>query len=130
MQDEKNTVITLAARAISPKAKIPTQYLTVSKGQSKRFLIATASYDALAEASDYFNKDKDEYEIPEQINGQRVIGVEDGYIIGGVLGINMDWSGLEFEDPDDPELKRWLENGRWSSQVSVTDIKEALSQKG
>ncbi len=130
MQDKKNTVITLASRAISPTAKIPTQYLTVSKGQSKRFLIATASYDALAEASDYFNKDKDEYEIPEQINGQLVMGVEDGYIIGGTLGINMDWSGLEFDSAEEPEVTRWLSNSGWERQVSVTDIKEAVQPKG
>lgn len=126
MKEIENSVIELAEREQSSMSSTWTEYLTISRGQARKHLIAPAWHDALAEADEYYNEDKDEYEIPTHINGHEVIGVEDGYVIGGALGINTDWSGLEFDDPDEPELAQWLIDSGWGSQVRITDIKRAL----
>lgn len=130
MDITENTVIELANREQSSIVSTWTEHLTISCGQTKRYLIAHAGYDALAEANEYYNEDKDEYDIPSHINGQEVVGIEDGYVIGGALMINTDWSGLEFDDPDEPELAQWLTDSEWGSKVKVTDIKRALRWKG
>lgn len=127
--DEK-TVIELARRQNSSMASTWTEYLVLTKGQSKKYLLAPAGYDALAEATDYFDEEADDYKLPNEIKGQQVIGIEDGWVIGGELGINMDWSGLEFDSPDEPEVATWLEDFEWSNQIKVTDIKKALRWRG
>jgi hypothetical protein len=126
MDMTENTVIELAKRERSSIVSTWTEHLTISRGQTKKYLIALAGYDALAEADDYFNEDKGEYELPTHINGQEVIGTEDCYVIGGALMINTDWLGLEFDDPGTPELTQWLRDFGWDNQVRVTDIKKAL----
>lgn len=130
MRDIGNEVIVLAQREYSTMSSTWMEYLTLTKGQEHRYLIASASYDALAEANEYFNEEKDDYEIPTEINGKKVIGVEDGYIIGGELGINMDYSGLEFDDPKDPGLKAWLELYNWNDTVTINDIRKVLRWGG
>jgi hypothetical protein len=127
--DEK-TVIELAHRQNSSMAATWTEYLVLTKGQSKKYLLAPAGYDALAEATDYFDEETDDYKLPSEVHGQKVIGIEDGWVIGGDLGINMDWSGLEFDNPDEPEVAAWLDDFEWSNQIKVTDIKKALRWRG
>lgn len=126
--DEK-TLIELAHRQSSSMTSTWTEYLVLTRGQSKKYLLAPAGYDALAEANDYFDENADDYKLPLEINGRKIIGIQDGWVIGGDLGINMDWSGLEFDSPDEPEVAAWLDDFEWSNQIKVTDIKRALRSR-
>jgi hypothetical protein len=129
MDARENPVTELGKRKQSSMTGTWTEYLVLCPGQNKKYLIAPAWHDALAEADEYFNEDRDEYEIPLHINGQEVMGMENGYIIGGPLMINMDSLGLEFDDPDEPELATWLSDSGWDGLVKITDIKRALRWK-
>lgn len=55
-----------------------------------KFLLATADYLAPAEANDYYDPETETYERPNQINGQKVIGLQNDYLVGGNLWINSD----------------------------------------
>ena len=101
MRDIKDEVIFVAQREYSSMTSTWMEYLVIIKGHHKRYQVANAAYDAIAEANDYFNEEKDDYDLPAEINGQKVLGVSDGFIIGGELGINMDNSGRDFDSPDE-----------------------------
>ena len=102
------------------------EYLTISKGRTKRFLIATAEYQALAEASDYFNKATETYNLPEAISDQKVVRVENGYVIGGDLWIDSDDTGYEFDDLDDPKITNWLVRTSWNLLVTIDLVKVTI----
>jgi hypothetical protein len=121
-----NKIIELATREQSSISSTWTEYLTIQAGQDKRFLIASAGYDSLAEVQAYFNEERDEYEVPEEIDGCRVVGVEDGYVIGGPLLVNMDNSGLEFDDPYDKGIAEWLQENGWEKIIQTTDIQRLI----
>lgn len=127
MKNLEKGVIELAEREQSSIVSTWTEFLTLSSGQSKKYLIASAGYEALAEIHEFFNEDKDDYdEIPEEINGQKVVQIEGEYIVGGPLIINSDYSGLEFDDPSDSELSTWLIDSGWDKLTSNDIIKKAL----
>ena len=127
MRNLEKQVIELAEREKFSIVSSWTEYLTLSSGQSKKYLIAPAGYEALAQTHEFFNDDKDDYdEIPEEINGQKVVRIEGEYIVGGPLIINSDYSGLEFDDLSDPELVTWLIDSGWGKLTSNAIIKKAL----
>ena len=123
---DESAVIMLAKRNDSFMDYSWTEYLTISKGLTKRFLIATAEYQALAEASIYFNRATETYNLPEAISGQKVVGVENGYVIGGNLWIDSDDTGYAFDDLGDPEITNWLARTGWDLLVTINIIKIAL----
>jgi hypothetical protein len=127
MRNLENEVMELAEREKFSIVSSWTEYLTLSSGQSKKYLLAPAGYEALAETHEFFNEDKDDYdEIPEEINGQKVVRIEGEYIVGGPLIVNSDYSGLEFDDPSDPALDAWLADSGWIELIGVDDVKKAL----
>ena len=127
MRNLEKQVIELAEREKFSIVSSWTEYLTLSSGQSKKYLIAPAGYEALAQTHEFFNDDKDDYdEIPEEINGQKVVRIEGEYIAGGPLIINSDYSGLKFDDLSDPELVTWLIDSGWGKLTSNAIIKKAL----
>lgn len=53
------------------------EFLCVSLNEDRTFCVYTGRREVLAEASEYYNEDTDEYEIPEEIDGQAVWGIKD-----------------------------------------------------
>jgi hypothetical protein len=129
MREIGDEVIELAQHQRMSMVSSWTEYLTLSRGAHKKYLLAHACHEALAEESDYFNQEKDDYELPEEINGEPV-WVEDGCLVSGRLIINMDDMGLEFDDPSEPEVAAWLNDFGWTENVSVTDLKRAIRWGG
>jgi hypothetical protein len=126
MRDIKNEVVFISEREFSSMSSTWLEQLVIVKGYEKKYRIANAAHDAIAEAYEYFNEDKDDYELPAEIDGQQVLGVSDGYIIGGELGIDMDNAGLDFDDPEEDEVKNWLVEHGWSTQVTPGEIRQKL----
>ena len=81
----------------------------------------------LAEASEYYNEETDEYEVPEEIDGQAVWGVKDDCVVSEAVG-NFDDEGLRFSDFDAEALRIWLEDTDWIHDASLADVKQALSK--
>ena len=74
----------------STMASTFTEYLCLEKINNNQFRLFVGGYEVIGEASDYYNEEDDEENIPEQIDGQTVQGVEDGCIIGGSILQNED----------------------------------------
>jgi hypothetical protein len=58
--------------------------------QDGKVTLDIRQYEVLAEA-DRFENDNGELELPDSINGKAVIGLEDGYVVGGDLQRSDDW---------------------------------------
>ena len=121
-ESNEKKAITLAQRECSALGYTWIEYLVITRGNMSRFLLATADYLALAEAIDYYDPETETHELPNQINGQKVIGLQNDYIVGGNLWINSDESGYAFDNLDDAKLAEWLKESGWDGQVRVTDI--------
>ncbi len=119
-------VITLAQRECSSIGGTWTEYLTLSSGQEKTFLLATAAPEILVDAYDYFNLETESYELPPKINGSAVLGLKDGWVIGGKLLIDSDNSGYAFNRLSDNKLAQWLVQTGWSETISSSRIREIM----
>lgn len=128
-ESNAKTAITLAQRECSALGYTWIEYLVITRGNMARFLLATADYLPLADAIDYYDPETETYELPNQINGQKVIGLQNDYIVGGDLWFNSDKSGYEFDDLADTNLAEWLKESGWDSQFRVTDMKIAILWK-
>jgi hypothetical protein len=59
------------------------EYLVLDRNHDGNAKLEICQYEALAEAE--CDDDGNELPLPKHINGKEVIGVEDGYIVGGAL---------------------------------------------
>ena len=59
-----------------------TEYLCLKMLADNMFELSIRSYDVIGDLSSYYDEEADDYMIPDQIDGQKVVGVEDGYIVG------------------------------------------------
>ena len=62
------------------------EYLCLEK-LSEGFELTIRSHIVLAESGEYFDEDGEELELPEEINGNSVLGFDGDYIIGEELFI-------------------------------------------
>ena len=53
----------------------------------------------------YYNEEREEYELPDEIDGVKVVGIQDSAVIGGDLDWWNDEDTVEFESPEDEELR-------------------------
>jgi hypothetical protein len=91
------------------------------------FELFVGGYEAIAEASDFFDEELGEDVIPDKIDGISVQGVEDGYVVGGQILINEDVGDIRFTDVDADEVGSYLESIRWNDVDTITAIKAALN---
>jgi hypothetical protein len=74
-----------------------TIYLCVTKGNTRAFRLFEGRYAALAHCDDYFNEDTEDYDLPEEIDGLKVFGLDDDWVVGGELAWYNDEETIEFE---------------------------------
>jgi hypothetical protein len=105
--------IVIAEREASSMASTWNEYLCLTKGESNTFKLYTAQYDFLAELYDFYDEELHEYVLPEQIDGQVVMGIEDDYVVGGDLVPQDESIPVEFASVFDSELRDWLTQTGW-----------------
>ena len=110
----------------STMASTFTESLCLEKINNNQFRLFLGGYEVIGEVSDYFNEEDNEENIPEQIDGQTVQGVEDGYIIGGSILQNEGDGEVIFSSTTDENFKNWLEGVSFYN----TKIIEKLKKKG
>jgi hypothetical protein len=107
-------MIILDSRTDSSPASTWTEYLCLKRLENNQYELSVRAYEVLAEEADYYNEDTDTYDIPEEINGKKVIGSEDVYIVGGDLLEHSDEIlSLNFTNLTPSEAKKWLEEADW-----------------
>ena len=92
------------------------EYLCLRKGYSKRFKIFIGGYASLADADEFYDEKSNDYILPTHISGIKVVGVEDGSVVGGEPEYYDDADQIEFDDPNEPELADWLRTNSWIEQ--------------
>ena len=84
----------ISERESSTLASTWNEYLTIRKISPGKAMLEICQYEVLAEWSGYEDEAGNETPIPKTYNGKKVIGVEDGYLVGGNLSVS---EGGEFE---------------------------------
>ncbi len=105
-----------------------TEYLCLQRDEAGSFKLFTGQYEALAERDQFFNEETGEYDIPEEIDGKAVVGLDDDYVVGGDLGYFDDQQTISFKSPDDEALAKWLVSSGWSDKVDTVFIGGAVGK--
>lgn len=84
--------------------------------------LSIRSYERLAEASDYWCEEQDDYDLPGYINGKEVFYIYDDWVIGGLL-VKRPYPEVQFKDLESLNISGWLQTEGWSS----SDILDAIS---
>jgi hypothetical protein len=97
----------LDSRDQSTMASRWTEYLRLSKPSNDSALLEICQYESLA-------WDGVPEELPDEIDGKKVVGVEDGIIIGGDLVCRYDTDSFQFTKQTLPDAISWL-GDNWKS---------------
>lgn len=119
---DKANFFTIAEREVSGMAGTRIEYLCLSCGEDKNYLLSIAGYEALAHVSDYYNEEVDDYEFPEVIEGKKVHGSVDDYLVGGDIWLNINDDGIEFDSPTDSNIILFIEKYSWQKIIDKADI--------
>jgi hypothetical protein len=118
----------LASREQSSMVSTWTEYLCLQRDEAGGYNLFTGQYEALAEREQFFNEETGEYDIPDEIDGQVVVGVDDDYVVGGELDYIHDEQAVSFKSLDEKGLADWLETSGWSYKVDLMTIITAASK--
>ena len=103
------------------------EYLCLTKGEFNTYKLYIAQYDFLAELNDFYDEELDDYLLPEQIEGQVVMGIEDDYVVGGELVAQEESIPVEFSSVFNAELREWLKDTGWSKLDVLAKIEAATA---
>ena len=89
------------------------EYLCLTDGNHTKYKIFEGRYEVLAEATEFYSDDEEDYDLPEFIDDKKVMGIEDGYVVGGELSYFDKEEAVEFDYLGDPKLNQWLKDFSW-----------------
>lgn len=115
--------VIIAEREKSGMVAVWNEYLCLTKGENKPFQLFTGRYTALAARDAFYNKDTDDFDLPNKIDDMDVYGIEDDWVVGGELSWLEDSDAIEFDNPYDPALWVWLKESNWNGQVEPDLLK-------
>lgn len=126
---EKGIFIILQSREGSSMASTWTEYLCLQRLANQKYELSIRGYEVLGEQSDYYNEEKDDYDIPQKINGKEVVGIEDGFIVGGrLVEQSDDLPSFEFYKTEIESVNEWLKEIQWNEDSTINLIKEKINQ--
>ena len=113
----------IATREGSTPASTWSEDLCLKRVGQSHFALFVGGYEVIAETSDFFDEESGETEIPEEIGGYPVQGVEDGFVIGGEILKNEEYGEVQFSNLDLTEVIEWLESVQWSNEQILLSIR-------
>ena len=116
----------ISSREGSSPASSWSEDLCLKRVSDTEFELFVGGYEVVAEVSDFFDEETGEEEVPEEIGGHPVRGIEDGYVIGGEILKNEDDGEVQFSDPEISEVKEWLASVDWNTEQVFLSIKTAI----
>jgi hypothetical protein len=122
-------MIILAERESSQfSISIWNEYLVLTTGANKSLMLFTGRFEALAEIGDYYNEETEDYDLPDEIDGKSIQGIEDEYVVGGEPQWLDESQTVEFDDPNDPRLIEWLKESEWAKKASLPLINSGIEK--
>jgi hypothetical protein len=76
-------------------------YLCLCVGDKKTYRLFNGRYEALAEREEYYNEETEDFDIPDEIRGLKVVGIEDDCVVGGEPHWFEEKDTVEFDHPRD-----------------------------
>jgi hypothetical protein len=98
------------------------EYLCLCKGDTKRYRLFVGRYEPLVEASEFFNEETEDYDLPTHIDGVVVVGIEDDYVVGGELQWFSDEHTIQFDKPSESAVRAWLNRHEWWNEIVQTHL--------
>jgi hypothetical protein len=95
------------------------EYLCLTKSEDVGYVLFSGRHEAIAEASQFYNEETEDYNIPDEIDGIRVAGIEYEYVVGGELQYCDDSEAVKFTTIDDEAVIGWLHDSDWDRTISV-----------
>lgn len=96
-----------------------TEFLCLDAGDNKKFRLFTGRYKSLGPSSIYYDPETGEYSLPDEIDGETIVGTEDDWVVGGEL----DWYNaegtVEFDDLDEEDVQAWLNASGWEDKTEI-----------
>jgi len=117
----------LAEREVSGMTCTWDEFLCVELNKEQSFTLYTGRREVLAEASDFYNEDTEDYEIPDEIDGQAVWGVKEDCVVSESVG-DFDDATLKLASFDREEVQAWLVETDWIDYASPADVKKTLAK--
>jgi hypothetical protein len=117
----------IASREASSMVSTWTEFLRLSKADADAAALEVCMYEGLGEL-DQPEDEGEEPIIPEEIDGKKVMGVDDGYIIfGGELLCLGEEKRLRYRKADLEKAVKWLEAKHWRiTNNLVEELKRAV----
>ena len=116
----------ISSRDGSSPASSWSEDLCLKRVSDTEFELFVGGYEFVAEVSDFFNEETEEEEVPEEIGGYPVQGIQEGYVIGGEILKNEGNGEVQFSDPEISEVKEWLASVDWNTEQVFSSIKTAI----
>jgi hypothetical protein len=121
---EIGEIKTLDYREGSSIASTWSEYLCIQRMSCRKYDVFVGGYEVIGEVSDFYDEEQDEEIIPDQIDGCDVVGVEDGYIVGGEIVRNEGEGQVTISKNPDQTFDVWLEELKWKSDKVVPEIRK------
>lgn len=104
-----------------------TEFLCLDTGDNKKFRVYTGRYKSLGPASSYCGPQTVEYLLPNEIDGNTVVGTEDDWVVGGELDWHNAEDTIEFDGLNEEDVQIWLDASGWGDKTQ--SIMVALKAK-
>jgi len=103
------------SREGSSLASTWSENLCLKRVSQTNFELFVGGYEVVGETSEFFDEKTGKEEIPDEIDGYPVQGVEDGYVIGGEIVKNEEYGELQFSDFKAADVRDWLASIDWNT---------------
>jgi len=103
------------SREGSSLASTWSENLCLKRVSQTNFELFVGGYEVVGETSEFFDEKTGKEEIPDEIDGYPVQGVEDGYVIGGEIAKNEEYGELQFSDFKAADVRDWLASIDWNT---------------
>jgi hypothetical protein len=95
------------------------------------FELSNCGPEGLQDASDFMDEDGN-YDLPAQIDGTDVGGVEDGYVVGDHYIEDDRYGTVQFSSSEDPAILEWFEHAvslgsSWDTDQILAAIRKHLT---
>ena len=115
------------SRECSTLASTWNEDLCLKRVSQTHFELFVGGYEVVGETSDFFDEETEEEEIPDEIGGYPVRGIEDGYVIGGEIVKNEEYGEVQFADLEAAEVLEWLTSVEWNTDQMFSSIQTAIN---
>ena len=101
------------------------EFIFLERIDEHEFEVSLRSFEGLGDAVDYWDEDSQEYELPDEIDGVSVFGVQGDGVVGGDLKCWNASDSTRFTDLDSSELRAWAKTQELDYRFLIDTLRTA-----